>query len=352
VNDRGAALLGAARREDLIGRPLVDYLHPDDREQSRQRNRRILAGEPVEPVVDGRIVRPDGTVIHVERSVSACTYHGRPALQSVLHDITERKAGEEALLVAQEEAELASRAKTEFLANMSHELRTPLNAVIGFAELIEREQLGPIGNPKYAEYASDIVSSGLHLLSLINDILDLSKIEAGHVDIRDENIDMADLVRACLKLMGDRAREGGVDLIVQVDDGLPLLRADQRMVKQVLVNLLSNAVKFTPPGGRVTVRAWQNPQDGYVLQVADTGIGIAFEDVPKAMARFGQIDSDVSRRFEGTGLGLPLTRSLIEAHGGAFDLESEVGAGTTATAHFPAQRIVSAPGPASRSPAA
>ncbi len=341
ANDRGVKLLGAASRDEVIGRSLVEFLHPDYRAQAQERIRRAMAGEAVDPVVEGKVVRVDGTVIDVERSISGCTYDGAPAFQSVFYDVTERKAGELAIVTAQEEAVLASRAKSEFLANMSHELRTPLNAIIGFSEIIGSESFGPVGNPKYRDYAQDISESGKHLLALINDILDLSKIESGRMELAEEDVDVADTIRSCLRMMGDRARNGELNLTAEIDETAnSLLRADSRMLKQILFNMLSNAIKFTPPGGKVTIRAWHNRHSGYVIQVEDSGIGMALNDIPKALSRFGQIDSALGRKYEGTGLGLPLTKSLAELHGGSLDLQSEAGAGTTVTVRFPARRLV------------
>ncbi len=247
------------------------------------------------------------------------------------------------LLIARDEARAADRAKSEFLAAMSHELRTPLNAVIGFSEIIKTEALGAVGNTKYRDYANDINESGQHLLELINDILDLSKVESGTDEIHEENIDVSEIANAILKLVGHRAEQGGVKLELELADPLLALRADERKLKQILVNLLSNAVKFTDAGGEVTLRAWSRMDSGYVFQITDTGIGMEPEDIPKAFSRFGQVDADLNRKYEGTGLGLPLTKALVELHGGTLDLQSEVGVGTTATVRFPAKRIVAPP---------
>ncbi len=238
------------------------------------------------------------------------------------------------------DAELANRAKSEFLANMSHELRTPLNVIIGFSELIENELLGPVGTPQYRDHAQDIAESGRHLLGLIENILDLSKIEAGKVDLYEQDIDIPEAIRTSLVLAGGRANHQGIELESDLPEALPRLHADERMLKQVLISLLSNAVKFTPGGGRVTVRAWADAKTGYVVQVSDTGIGMSLDDIPKAMVRFGQADGRLDRKFEGTGLGLPLSKSLVELHGGTLDLDSESGVGTVVTVRFPAERIV------------
>jgi signal transduction histidine kinase len=255
-------------------------------------------------------------------------------------DITERKRFVADLRRAKEEAELASRTKTEFLANMSHELRTPLNAVIGFAEIMQGQIFGPLGDARYIEYAADIRDSGQHLLNLINDLLDVSKIEFGKVELIDETVDLTSILDSCMRLMRDRADQAGLEMTAHTPPDLPYLRADGRRLKQILLNLMSNAVKFTPSGGRVTVRATIADDAGMKIVVTDTGIGIATHDLAKALQPFGQIDSRMTRKYQGTGLGLPLTKSMIELHGGSLQLESSVGHGTTATLWLPSVRIV------------
>ena len=252
-----------------------------------------------------------------------------------------RLAGD--LKIARDQAESANRAKTEFLAAMSHELRTPLNAIIGFSEIIQTETLGPVGSVKYRDYACDIHESGQHLLDLINDILDLSKVESGLDELHEEDIEIPDLARSVWRLILQRAQKQGVALTLELPEEPPPLRADQRKLKQILVNLLSNAIKFTEAGGKVALKVWCRVDSGYVFQVVDTGIGIALDDIPKALSPFQQIDSEINRKYEGTGLGLPLTKALVEMHGGYLDLQSEVGVGTAVTVRFPAERIVSSP---------
>ncbi len=235
---------------------------------------------------------------------------------------------EAALIAMKETAELASRSKSEFLANVSHELRTPLNAIIGFSEVMASAVFGPLGNERYAGYARDIQNSGQHLLEVINDILDISKIEAGRMELYIEDVRLDEVVTSAARLVRGRIDEAGLRLVVEVAPGLPVLRGDRRRLKQVLVNLLSNAAKFTPSGGTVTVRLRAEAAD-LVLEVADTGIGMSEQELALALQPFRQVDGGLARRQEGTGLGLPLARSFVEMHGGSFTVRSRRGEGTT-----------------------
>jgi signal transduction histidine kinase len=258
----------------------------------------------------------------------------------IRRDITEAKEREERLIAAMFEARLASKAKSEFLANMSHELRTPLNAIIGFADMMQNEILGPVGNPAYCGYVQDIRASGEHLLSLINTMLDIARIEAGRVEMADETIAIGELVALCLPLVRERAVRGGITLRAEMPADLPQLRVDPLRLKQVLLNLLSNAVKFTESGGSVIVEAYRQPAGGCAIAVRDTGIGMRAEDIPRVFEPFVQVEAAISRQFDGTGLGLAVSKALVEKHGGLLVLESSLGVGTIATIRLPAERVV------------
>ncbi len=262
-------------------------------------------------------------------------------------DITEEKRREQELRRARDAAEIANRSKSEFLANMSHELRTPLNAIIGFSELMKNEVLGPIGVPSYNGYVRDIHESAQHLLGIINDILDLSRVEAGKLKLFESTMNIVAVVQGVVRLIQERAADAGVKIAVESAADMPALWADERLVKQMLINLLANAVKFTPRGGQVNVRVQQDSAGAIALMITDTGIGISETDMAKVMEPFGQADGSLRRRYDGTGLGLPLVRSFVELHGATFDLDSRVGAGTTAIVRFPVERTLKTAAPLS-----
>jgi PAS domain S-box-containing protein len=282
----------------------------------------------VQRLENGRTIEVDSRPLADGGSVSSFT------------DITERENAGVALRQAKEMVELADRAKSQFLANMSHELRTPLNAIIGFAEIMTDKLFGPLGDARYEEYALDIRESGRHLLTLINDILDLSKIEARQANLREEQVDLGEIFTSCGRLVAERAQRGTIELDILSADDIPAIWADRIKLKQILLNLLSNAIKFTPPGGKVTLTAVRQANRDVAITVADTGIGMRAQDIPIALQPFRQIESTLARRHEGTGLGLPLTKAIVEMHGGTLTVQSEPGKGTTVTAIMPAERVI------------
>ena len=284
--------------------------------------------------------RPNGTILNFRS-------HAMPGggFLVLCQDVTAQQQSEQALRVAKEQAELANRAKSGFLANTSHELRTPLNAIIGFSEILMGELFGPLNSPRYVEYSRDINESGQHLLSIINDLLDLAKVEAGHFELAEEQFLLSDMVAATSRLTQERAHQGQVRVVAEIDPLIDLVRADQRALKQIVLNLLSNAIKFTPEGGQVTIGSGRSRDDDsgaewIELSVTDTGIGMKDEDIPFALTPFAQLDGSFTRRFEGTGLGLPLARHLCELHGGTLAITSVLGKGTTVTMLLPADRLL------------
>jgi signal transduction histidine kinase len=259
------------------------------------------------------------------------------SMSATLTVLRERDRSMRQLAAAKFEADEANRGKSEFLASMSHELRTPLNAILGFSEVIQTQMLGPVGSPLYREYAEHIHKSGQHLLDLINDVLDLSKINAGKMELREEEVAISSLVYDSLALVRGRADQ--VKLEELPTGNLPLIWADNRLLKQILVNLLSNAIKFTPVGGMVSIGAALSPS-GISISVSDTGIGMSANEINKAMSEYGQVDSKVARDHQGTGLGLPICVSLAKLHGGELEIASLPGSGTTVTLALPASRIL------------
>ncbi|MCH8112242.1 MAG: CHASE2 domain-containing protein [Proteobacteria bacterium] len=321
------------RHQDVIRSLVVSGRVPeietDERKWIRESKRRHHdPGAAYEMCLD------DGTWLRVSKNK---TFDG--GVLGIYTDITEQKIREDGLRAAKNEADAANRSKTDFLHNMSHELRTPLNAIIGFSEIMEKELLGPLGTSLYIEYAADIHKSGDHLLSIINDILDLAKIEAGKYELEETEVDLAEVIDLSCRLVEDRAEQSGHTLSVKVSEDLLGLHADERALKQILLNLLSNAVKFTPDGGEITVTAGIAGDGCAELSVTDTGIGIAEENIETVLSNFGQVDTGLSREYEGTGLGLPLVKWLAKLHGGTLRIESKVDAGTTVTVTFPAERV-------------
>ncbi|MFN3834279.1 MAG: ATP-binding protein [Glycocaulis sp.] len=289
------------------------------------------------PTADGGLVSVGADITLLKKQEADLLESERTLRQTVETVEQSRKQIEELAESHRREklrAEEANRSKSEFLANMSHELRTPLNAIIGFSEMMKTQMFGPLGHDRYVEYAGDIHNSGGHLLSLINDILDMSKVEAGKFNLQTEPVHAGEVIEQCMRLVSARAQEKNLQVRVEAD-GIPEVEADPRALKQILINLMTNAVKFTPEGGRVIVRAFE-AADGIVLQVADTGIGIAEEDLPRLGRPFEQIESQHSKSHQGSGLGLALSKSLVELHGGELRIDSILGQGTTVSFTIPA----------------
>lgn len=292
----------------------------------------------------------DGSTLPVEVSANLVEVDGGRYACAFLHSVAALKSAEAALLKAEERAasaRTANDAKSMFLANVSHELRTPLTSIIGFSEVLLQERYGSLGSREYREFAESIRESGGDLLGLINDILDISKIEAGRLELCEEDAELAHVVRACLRLIGQRARDAGLAVRDQVPSGLPRICVDVRLLKQILLNLLSNAIKFTPEGGSITLTAGRDLGGGLWggglwLSVQDTGIGIARQHHELVFEPFEQVDSIRSRRYPGTGLGLPIARKIVELHGGTLDLESALAEGTKITLRLPAARVLGA----------
>lgn len=329
-------LLGKTRRE--TGIPNIDQdiwdQHLADMDARRSFREfvhpRVMAnGETVWLVINGKAI--------FDKSGRFQGYRGNG------RDITARVKYDQELAEARIAAEAASTAKSEFLASMSHELRTPLNAVIGFANLLRMKEGASDDDLERQEFATHIHDSGQHLMSLINDLLDLSKIEAGLDELREEAFEIKDVAVAAHKMTLNRGLEAGVEMVLDVPEGLPKLRGDRRKVLQIMLNLLSNAVKFTESGGRATLSVRPTADGGIVFDITDTGIGIAPEDLPKAFAKFSQIDSALSRKVDGTGLGLSLTSRLVEQHDATIDVQSEVGKGSVFSVRFPPERTIYAP---------
>ncbi len=347
-DDRGRVVFVSPAAEHLLGEPahsvtgegLFERVHVADRPAYLPALSHAIADDAptgVEIRLRRSVPAEAAAYVWVEMNFSPLPTSGSGAI-AVTRDISGRKAREVELVRARDEAKSASRAKTQFLANVSHELRTPLNAMIGFSEILNRELFGAIGDARYREYARLIAQSGEHLLNLVNDVLDLSKIEAGKFQIAKEPVDVAALVAVCCDIMRHAAEQRSLSLIVDVASDLPALAADKRACKQMLLNVIANAIKFTEPGGFVCVRARLEGAN-IELSVADNGIGIAKHDLPKLGNPFVQANNVSDRGRGGSGLGLSVVSGLAQLHGGRLELASTLGEGTTATIILPLEGL-------------
>ncbi len=331
--------------EEMQGGQYLELVHPDDMGEALRLRGRPPPGE----VWSGtyRVLHAEGHYLWFEvRTRAKYDELTGEFLQeiSVGREITERKEQELKLRTALERAEAANKAKSMFLATMSHELRTPLNAILGFSEIMKEERFGSVGNARYRDYAGSIHSSGVHLLSLINDILDISKLESGHLELNMEPVELNSVITDCLQLIAPQAEKSGIHVDSKLDAVACVLQVDRKRLRQMLLNLLSNALKFTPDGGRVSVSTLRSSKS-VTISVTDTGIGMEVHAIPKALEYFGQIDNSLNRKYDGSGLGLPLTKRLAELHGAKLTIESELGIGTTvrivlATDHAVRDRLV------------
>lgn len=298
-----------------------------------------LSGVPFFDDASGRFLgyRGTGTDITSRFEVEQAAERYRYRLEQALEEIRNKNMY---LELALNDATDAARAKNDFLAIVSHELRTPLNAIVGFTDIMAREMFGPVENDRYKDYLGNISESADHLLGIIADIMDMSKIESGQLRVEDAVLEVPDVIHSAWKLMADRANGKGVQFATILPDRMPRLQADERIVRQMLLNLFSNGIKFTPEGGSITVGAGLLPDGGFAIRVSDTGVGIDKKDFATVLTPFGQVVNTYKRTREGTGLGLPLVRSMIEMHSGHLELQSERNVGTTVTLAFPADRVI------------
>ncbi|MEK9660885.1 MAG: PAS domain-containing sensor histidine kinase [Alphaproteobacteria bacterium] len=338
VSQGGRSILGGVGSGETVAEgQWKDWVHPNDQQRYDEALHAHLGGDTDRFECEYRVRHEDGRYLWVVDRAIAQRDANRQAVRisGVIAEITDRKTAEIALLDAKSAAEQASRTKSAFLANMSHELRTPLNAIIGFSEILKEQTFGPIGNASYAGYANDIWISGRHLLDIINDILDLSRVEAGGISLVSEIVDLGETAERATRMVEGIARAGNIVIDDAIGPSPVLATGDSRAVRQILINLLSNSIKFTPDGGTVRITAHEDNAGMVCLTVSDTGIGMSATDIPAALAPFHQIDNSMTRKYEGTGLGLPLAKALTELMDGRFALHSEPGRGTRVTISLP-----------------
>ena len=344
VNDGFVRSFGWGR-EQIVGEDFVMLLSPDEQSVAMYNHERYLKSS-TRSSGEMKLIKKDGSIANTLYTTATLELSQRRKFQvTTIMDITMRKQMELSLRVAKDQADAANHAKSAFLANMSHELRTPLNAIIGFSEIMMNGTFGQLNIPKYEEYMGDIHSSACHLLEIINEVLDMSKIEAGRVELDEHLVDVDETIQSVERMMASRAFSGNIMIQSKIEPHLPALQGDPRLIRQVLINLVSNSVKFCKAGGTITVSGTLRTDGDLEIKVIDTGVGIPKDKIARALEPFGQIHETAHAVGDvtGTGLGLPLAKAMVELHGGHLYLDSEVGKGTTVTITFPSRRVLRRP---------
>lgn len=341
VNDSFIRTYGWAR-DEIIGEPFTTLVTEDEKERTRiNHNKFISVG--VRSTGESKVLRKDGGVANVLfTSATLKLSQNRKFLVTTMMDITLRKQMEQSLRFAKDQADNANHAKSTFLANMSHELRTPLNAIIGFSELMKNETFGAIGNEKYKEYLCDIHMSAEHLLDIINEVLDMSKIEAGRIELVEDDFDVNDMIVSVSRMLSSRTFSSNIEIIRDIGDDILVVYADYRLIRQIVINLMSNAIKFSSQGAQIRIATNILACGGLEISIKDNGVGISEEKISVALEPFGQVNDTPDKRIvgqQGTGLGLPLAKAMVDLHGGVFKLESDIGVGTVVTFTIPAIRV-------------
>lgn len=340
VNDAFVRAYGW-QREELISAEISSLVTPDEREAAKNNHAEFIR-TGVRTSGEMKLIRKDSGIANALFTTATLELSHRRRFQvTTVMDITLRKQMEISMRIAKDQADTANRAKSAFLANMSHELRTPLNAIIGFSDMMVKETFGPLGHAKYAEYLEDISNSGKHLLEIINEVLDMSKIEAGRIELDESEVDVRNLIESVTRMMASRAFGNNISIHTQIEDRLPNLVADQRLLRQVFINLVTNALKFSHAGGRVDVTAALAENGDLVCKVIDHGVGIPKDKIKQALEPFGQVsERPENSSQQGTGLGLPLAKAMVDLHEGSLELNSDVGQGTTVIVRLPAERVI------------